>query len=203
MDNILKVVQILPEYIALLYPGYITIYLYYFFLGRHIKDSQWLFGKSICISYLYTVICSQVVLKFQLPDSLFLNNFLLLVLGVIGGVGTAKLRESEWFMKVLAWLQGSNTYALDEFEVIRDSDRSAWVCIYLKECDFVYEGSLRESEIESVENKYICLSGFYKYKLNKKGKPIEPYIEDHEGNNNEKVIIHYNDILLIEKRNTD
>ena len=39
--------------------------------------------------------------------------------------------------------------------------------------------------------------------LDEKGKPIEPYIVNAASDNEEKVVIHYNDIDVIEKRNTE
>ena len=45
---------------------------------------------------------------------------------------------------------------------------------------------------------FVCI--YYKYLLNENGKPIEPYIEDHADNPNESVMIFYDDIKIIEKR---
>ena len=56
-------------------------------------------------------------------------------------------------------------------------------------------------ELESDKRQYICLNSYYKYFLSKKGKPKEPYIEDHENEPEETVVIFYDDIKRIERRN--
>ena len=130
-------------------------------------------------------------------------NAALLVLAIIIGVAAAKIRDSKNFETILNCIKDDTVFQEDEFEILRNEDRSAWVCIYLKDSDTVYEGSLREVNLYTKDNeKYICLSGYYKYMLDEKGKPIEPYIVNAASDNEEKVVIHYSNIKVIEKRNT-
>ena len=64
----------------------------------------------------------------------------------------------------------------------------------------MYEGSLGDKELEPERRQYICLNGYYKYVLDSKGKPEDPYIEDHEKEPEETVMIFYDSIKRIEKR---
>ncbi len=192
----------LPKYISLFYPGYITIYLYFFFCGKNFKDSSWIVAKTIFISYLYNVACKSILEKTEHYSEMNINAALL-VLAIIIGVAAAKIRDSKNFETILNCIKDDTVFQEDEFEILRNEDRSAWVCIYLKDSDTVYEGSLREVNLYTKDNeKYICLSGYYKYMLDEKGKPIEPYIVNAASDNEEKVVIHYSNIKVIEKRNT-
>ena len=87
--------------------------------------------------------------------------------------------------------------------MLADFDKGAWLCVYLKNDNVVYEGSLGMKELEDGKRKYICLTNYYKYILDDNGMPIEPYIEDHGDCCDEIVLIFYDDIKRIEKRKTD
>ena len=70
----------------------------------------------------------------------------------------------------------------------------------MKDDEVVYEGSLGYKELEEDRRKYICLNAYYKYFLDKHGKPKEPYVEDHENEQEQTVLIFYDSIKRIEKR---
>ena len=191
----------LPKYISLFYPGYITIYLYFFFCGKNFKDSSWIVAKTIFISYLYNIACRSILEKSEHYSEMNMN-VALLVLAIAIGVVAAKIRDSKKFEEILNRIKDDTVFQEDEFEILRNEDRSAWVCIYLKGSNVVYEGSLGNRELEAGRRQFITLEAFYKYRLDKKGYPKEPYIEDHEGNYEEKVVIFYDSIKRIEKRDT-
>lgn len=199
MKELSEILEYIPKYITLFYPGYITIYLYYFFSGKKFRESQWIIAKAVCISYIYAV-GIKWILPVEEKDNIFLENVCLIVSCFLIGIGASSIRNAVWFEKKLKRIQKYSNYSDNEFEVLRNEDRSAWVCIYLKNSNIVYEGSLREAEDAEAENRYICLSGYYKYYLNKKGRPKKPYIENHKKDDNQKVIIHYSDISVVEKR---
>lgn len=201
MKDIIDLLKELPQYIPLFYPGYITIYLYHFFGGKSLEDSKWNLGKAVFLSYFYGVLSNAIIKKLDIETNLNFN-LLLLMLAILVGTAGVKIRFSSWFSMLLKWIEKDSIYDMDEFEVLRNPDRSAWVCIYLKGSNVVYEGSLREVSLESDNKKYICLSGYYKYLLKEDGKPQLPYIEEFGNDNEEKVIIYYDDIERIEKRKT-
>lgn len=201
-ENILVLLNELPKYITLFYPGYITIYLYFFFSGKNMKETNWIIAKAIFISYFYGVLCSEALSRAKCKTEVALNISLAL-LAVVVGYLSAKTRDAKWFNSLLNHLKGDTSFLEDEFETIRNEDRSAWVCIYLKYDRIVYEGSLREVNLYSQERKYICLSGYRKYILGEDGHPIIPYVVDEVENNEEKAIIYYDDIAMMEKRYTE
>lgn len=177
------------------------MYLYFFFEGRNFKDSSWGIVKAISLSYFYNVLSKEIMRKTGYGSD-FALNILLLIISVMIGITAAKIKDSRLFEKILENIKSDTVFRENEFEILRNADRSAWVCIYIKNTNIVYEGSLREVNLESKNEKYICLSGYYKYQVNERGKPILPYILDLADNNEEKVVIHYSDIAMIEKRDT-
>ena len=86
--------------------------------------------------------------------------------------------------------------------MLADFNEGAWLVVYLKDDDVVYEGALGPKELEAERKRYICLNGYYKYFLGEDGKPVEPYIEDYEKNTKETVMIFYDSIKRIEKRDS-
>lgn len=193
----------LPKYISLFYPGYLTIYLYFFFCGKSFKDSSWIIAKTIFISYFYNVICKNILERMGHYSEINMN-ITLVILAVVIGIVAAKIKDSTGFGKILNHIKNDTVFLDDEFEILRNEDRSAWICIYIKNSNIVYEGSLREVNLDTDKNeKYVCLSGYYKYMIDGNGKPIEPYIMNVVNDNEEKVVIHYSDIGVIEKRNTN
>ena len=51
--EIKDIIQIIPECITYIYPGYLTIFLFLFFRGRSIKEDNYVWLKAIAISYIY------------------------------------------------------------------------------------------------------------------------------------------------------
>ena len=39
-DDIMEIIDKLPEYIKYIYPGYLTIYTYYFMRGKTLQDNR-------------------------------------------------------------------------------------------------------------------------------------------------------------------
>lgn len=89
-DEILKVIQEIPNYITYIYPGYLTIYAYLFFKGKTLKDSNYIFIKSIAISYVYLGIieglksitllnCIKANIKVNIPDTIKFNLYLIVL----------------------------------------------------------------------------------------------------------------------------
>ena len=166
------------------------------------KDTHWIIVKAVFISYFYGVLCSAGLARARCKTEVTLNIALTLT-AVIVGYAAAKVRDAKCFNNLLNHLKGDTNFLEDEFEIIRNLDRSAWVCVYLKNGGIVYEGSLREVNLYSQERKYICLSGYRKYRIGEGGHPFLPYIVDETGNNEEKAIIYYDDIAMMEKRDTE
>lgn len=209
-DEILKIIREIPEYIKYIYPGYLTVYIYHFLRGKTLKDNNYNLVKAIAISYLYIVLIEglgSVACISTFVNYLFYNasyeiklNAGLLFLSVVFAYVIYRCVTSEDVELVLSMLAINTTFYDNEIEALADFDKGAWLCVYLKDDEVVYEGSLGYKELEDDRRKYICLNAYYKYYLDENGKPKEPYIEDHENKPNETVMIFYDSIKRIEKR---
>jgi len=212
-DEILKIIRAIPEYIQYIYPGYLSIYVYLFFRGRTIKDNNYIFIKSIAISYIYLWLIEwlkQINILRRIINLCFFNapyelkqNGCLIILAIFIAYIFYRIALSDNTIKIFNLFDVNTTFYDNEIEVLSDFNEGAWLCIYLKDDDVVYEGSLGYKELEEDRRKYICLNSYYKYFLDEKGKPIEPYIEDHDNEKEETVMIFYDSIKRIEKRKTD
>ncbi|MCI8374847.1 MAG: hypothetical protein HFI29_05340 [Lachnospiraceae bacterium] len=209
-DDILKIIQGIPEYIKYIYPGYLTVYAYYFLRGKTLKDSNYILIKAITISYLYIILIEgigniswiSIAVNWIFSNASYeikLNMSLLLV-SIIFAYVAYRLVVSKKLNKVLGKLKINTTFYENEMEVLADFDKGAWLCVYLKDDEVVYEGSLGYKELDEDKRKYICLNAYYKYFLDKNGKPKEPYVEDYENEQEQTVLIFYDSIKRIEKR---
>ena len=209
-DDILRIVDALPEYVKYIYPGYLSIYVYLFFRGKTLRDNNYIFVKAIAISYIYIWLVNWIgeserlrrimnVVFLGAPRELKQNICLLIV-----SVGVAyifyRISISHKICEILERLKIRTTFYDNEIEALADFDDGAWLVVYLKDDSVVYEGSLGDKELEPERRQYICLNGYYKYVLDSKGKPEDPYIEDHEKEPEETVMIFYDSIKRIEKR---
>ena len=211
-DEILTIVDALPEYIKYIYPGYLSMYTYLFFRGKTLKDNNYAFIKAIAISYIYIWIITwlkQWLWLKSVVNAVFLNapyelkqNACLIVLSISLSYVFYRIVISEKTGNVLSFFNINTTFYDNEIEMLANFNEGAWLCVYLKDDNVVYEGSLGTKALEEDRRQYICLNSYYKYVLGKNGKPKEPYIDDHEDNQNETVLIFYDSIKRIEKRDS-
>lgn len=174
------------------------------------KDNNYIFVKAIAISYIYVWLVQwlgQSIYLRRIINAIFFNapkelkqNICLLVLSVTIAYIFYRIAVSNGVCKILEFFKIRTTFYDNEIEALADFDKGAWLVVYLKDDSVVYEGSLGEKEMEPDKRQYICLNSYYKYFLNKKGNPKEPYIEDHANEPDKTVVIFYDDIKRIEKR---
>lgn len=189
------------------------MYIYWFLRGKTLKDNNYVIIKSIAISYVYISIIHgfsniEFTSCFTNSNSLLfryeiLINVILILASVIFPYILYRAITSDIIKQVFKKLKIDTTLYDNEIEMLADFDKGAWLCVYLKNDNVVYEGSLGMKELEDGKRKYICLTNYYKYILDDNGMPIEPYIEDHGDCCDEIVLIFYDDIKRIEKRKTD
>ena len=53
VEDILFIIDAIPSYIKYIYPGYLSMYIYWFLRGKTLKDNNYVIIKSIAISYVY------------------------------------------------------------------------------------------------------------------------------------------------------
>lgn len=191
-DEILRVLDSLAKYIVYIYPGYITIYLYRFFRAKCADGNKEIVFKSIAISFLY-----KLVLDKTLSETEITYHFWMIVISVIVPYIAYQAQKSIVVQSILEILGINTRFEENEIEILDNGKYSAWVKVYLKEDNIVYEGFLGETEMESGKRQFIILKKYRKYILNKSGHP-KPYIEEHE-HDEDKVLIFYDDVKRIEK----
>lgn len=195
MQDILTFIDVLPDYIILFCPGYITIYIYFFFSGKRINDTQWLIAKAVCLSYIYiNIIPKDIKIKcLTIPQI-----YVLLGIGVGVGIIAARIHDSSFYDSILTLIKSDRSYGHSEFDIICSKDESVWVHVHLKNSSIVYEGSITAEELEADVRRYIILSGYRKYMFSKENK--KKYLEDNSEDNEKSVIIYYDEIQLVEKK---
>lgn len=193
-----EIIQLIPKYVEYIYPGFLLMYLYQFFKGKDVRLAKENLIAAICMSYVMKI------LPWNSEDlSPICRNIGLIATAV--GIAFIGFQLTKWQMAIRFFrkLGIYTTFAENSIDSLLDEANSAWLCVYLKDSDLVYEGSLGPKELESGKDRFITLEGFYKYQLDSSGRPIEPYIEDHACDYEEKVVVRYDDIKLIEKRNVN
>jgi len=195
-EDIIKIIDVIPKYISYIYPGYLTIYIYCFLRAKTIKDNKIVLVKSVMISYIYIIIIDALHI-----DCLLNRTIILIIISVVVSYICYRLTRFQRLLNLFNRLKIYTTFYDNEIETLANFNKGAWLCVYLKDDEVVYEGALGPKELEEGKTGYICLSGFYKYYLDNNGKPIAPYIEDHANNNDQIVMIFYDSIKRIEKRN--
>lgn len=194
-EDIKFLIDEIPKYIQYFYPGYITIYLYYFFRGLTLKDTKNTIIKSIGISYFYIVLLNTVL---RAGYASLEYNIWLIIIAVITAYICYMVIDSESFRETLEGLYISTTTTLNEIDALRDIDekKRAWLKVYLKNDHIVYEGSLRKHESEQDRRSFIILSGYLKYRI--EDDETEKLILDYKFKNRETVLIYSEDISRIE-----
>ena len=210
-DEILKIIQSLPEYIKYIFPGYLSMYTYLFLRGKTIKDNSYIIMKSIAISYIYLWVLEwikDIECLNNIEDIIFKSvpyelkqSICLVILGIVFPYVFYRIITLKKTQTFLSKLKIQTTFYDNEIEMLAEFNEGAWLCVYLNNDEVVYEGSLGNKELDDDKRKYICLNSYYKYLLDEEGKPKDPYIEDHEKEPEETVMIFYDSVKRIEKRN--
>lgn len=209
-EDIIKIIDYLPQYIQYIYPGYITIYLYLFFRGKSIKDTKAIILKSIGISYICVLLAESLVKP--LFNSLLLYFFNNKNISINGGLPTniclvfiallcayipyrvVKYEKTEICLKKL---KITTTFSDDEIALF-EKEAGIWASVYLKDKNLMYEGSLVYKQMDPEHKCFICLSGYTEYLLDDKYEKTK--LTSNRNNNNEYIIIYFNEIERIKFR---
>ena len=92
------------------------------------------------------------------------------------------------------------TFYNNEIEALQGLNEGVWLAVYLKDDAIVYEGYLHYKEMEERGKDSILACLDIENICMKKGK--KKCIEDFAGKNSEEVVIFYDGIKRIEKRET-
>ena len=195
VNDILEIIAVLPRYIQYIFPGYISIWVYYFCIGITLKDTRAIIVKSIIISYLYVVFVNTLFTQFNELE----QNIVLFILAVLVAYISSLLVKKEKVLHFLRRLGINTSLSLNEIDAIEiNSKTGVWICVYLKNCNLMYEGFILHTEMEEGKRKFICLCNYRKFIVSAEGKL--KMIEDNSTEREEQVILYFEDIARIEKR---
>ena len=195
VNDILEIIAVLPRYIQYIFPGYITIWVYYFCIGITLKDTRALIVKSIVISYLYVVFVNTLFAQFNELE----QNIVLFILAVLVAYISSLLVEKEKEFHFLRRLGINTSLSLNEIDAIETNSKTGiWICVYLKNCNLMYEGFILHTEMAEGNRRFICLCNYRKFIIDTEGKLKN--LEDHSTEREEQVILYFEDIARIEKR---
>lgn len=191
-DDMLKFIEVLPNLIVYLYPGYILLWCFAFFRGKSLRDEKAVIFRAVIFSYLIVTAVSIIPIT-----GMFWKNAVYIVCAIAAArifwiavvVNDRRVAEQE---------NGVGLHG-NELEVLTQHIHGAWIAVYLKSSDIVYEGSLGTYSLDGIGDtrKYITVTGYEKYTLEDDYKHV---IEDYSENKDTEamVVLYYDDIERIE-----
>lgn len=198
-DNIQEYIELFPEIIIFLYPGYILIYTYLFMQAKTINDSKQILIKSIVLSFICVKISELQFINYFINNNAIKKNIALIIIALFISYLSYRIVNSQCVLCLYRKIRINTTYFGSDIEALLNNDKGMWIRVYLRDNKYMYEGSLGYKDLDSNSIRYIQLTGYKKYKIDKKGYFCKPIL-NYEGNINEVVTIRYNDILTVERR---
>ena len=213
-EDVIKIIDEIPKYICYIYPGYISMYLYYYFKALTLDDTTGKLLKSIAISYIYVVFVQGCFNLINRLPNVNINtdaksasfNITLLIVAVFVPCIVNKVQKCQKLRKpikqIKKWLNIETTSARNEIEVLQAKyNDTIWIYIYMKDSPIMYEGSLTEKEMEDCKTKFFCLSKYRKYLIRDNGS--KQILADYSDDEKEKVVIYFDRISHFEVANVD
>lgn len=210
--DIIELIDILPSYLCYIYPGYISMFLFYYFRALTLSDTKAKFIKSVVISYLYIIITKTFLIPklnkvfcFNISGKLdsFGFNIILIILSVlVPYLIYMSLFRNSYMEKIIKKFGIETTLDRNEIDMLkRKYNDGLWIYVHLKNSNIMYEGSLAEKELENGRTKFFCLSKYRKLLVKENGKP--KIIADYSTDEKEKVLIYFDEISHFEIANVD
>lgn len=202
-NEVIEIIDSIPRYIQYIYPGFITIYLYYFFRGLTVKDTKGILLKSIIISYIYISIIN-VIDGIDIIKNINFKNYIsidieLCIVAVMIAYFAYRVVIYDKVVDFLRKLKINTTFSMNELEEIeRDSIDGTWLCVYLKDSNVVYEGFLIKKEMEPDKKQFIVICKYRKYIIGDDGRAVKPFIFDYSDNKKQRAIIYFDEIKRFE-----
>ncbi len=207
-NEFIDFLKALPEYLKYIYPGYITMYLYYFFRGYSFEDNKRVVIKSLVISCILNEINN---LLFALADKLnqtmannikgvIFENGSLIILSVLIAFLAYEFTRCIWIGILFKKIDIETSLCTNEFAHLEKKNAYCplLMIVYLKNQNIAYEGILSSYEIENSGNRYIILERYSKYKVDSNNGRLNYNTEDNREKEEKKVILYFDEILHIE-----
>lgn len=209
-DEIIELITKLPPYLCYIYPGYISMFLFYFFMDLTLEDTKAKTIKSIVISYMYIIVLQEGIIptlnknpcvKISTNlDSIDFNIIIIFISILIPYLIYICLYKRNTLAKILQVISINTT--LDKNEVtmlLREYNDVVWMHVYLKNNNIMYAGYLKSYELGNNCTNFFCLSDYHKYLIQENGE--EKKLKDNSGDDKKKVLIYYEQISHFEVAN--
>ena len=203
-QDIIDIINALPIYIQYFYPGYLMIYSYLFFKGKEIRNSASTVVMAIAFSYIQIEFLKglkSIECVANFANMLSMHGWLgygksiaLLIVSFAIALIAFWVTKSSWIDNILSFLGIATSFTDDEIEALIGKQKGAWIVVYLKNENIVYEGSITGYNMDELSGKrYIRLVKYQKYTVDANGNK-SAYIEDYETNGANQVIIYDDDV---------
>lgn len=192
-----ELIEAIVDYIPLIYPGIISVFIFNFCNAVSSKDIKLFFLKAVCIGYLYDILMKTChVDKVGNP---LLYNAVLCVISIGCPIFVYQIVKSDIVGKIL-YILGINTSTIDnDYEEMCTGDKYNYLRIYDKNKPIIYEGYVRTYEKDNSRRQYIILTD-YKISHYDEKNYQEEIIREFYGDVNDRIIIYQEDIRMMEKQ---
>ena len=211
-DDIIKMIDEIPNYISFIYPGFITIWLFCFFRGNKFRMTKYIMMLSIGISFIYIFFTQNFIIQF-INDKLsvsyvtsnvrdFKFNIILFGISVIIPYVLSRIVTCDKIDSILQEMFIYTSVQQNEFDALQcNYDNAIFITVYLKDMDIAYSGYLKQKDMDKDSRRFICLWQYRKFIVTQKGNLKK--IDDHIGDDKERVVLYYDDISHFEVANID
>lgn len=212
-DEIIKLIDNIPRYVCYIYPGYISMYLYYYFHSLTLDETKAKIVKSVAISYFYIILLIRLFkiindceyIPFEVENGIEgvgFNIWLVIFSIAIPYVLYRVQKQKNFIDKFKRKLLIDTSLAKNEIEVLQKKYKDTiWIYVYMKNSNIMYEGSLTEKELEAGRTRFFCLSKYRKYLMQENGEKKKLF--DYSNDEKEKVLIYFDMISHFEIANID
>lgn len=211
VKELVSIIEVIPQYVCYIYPGYISLYLYYYFHSLTLDESKAKAVKSVAISYFYIIVLKETIEQINRNpyievkndiSGVWFNLFLIFVSILIPYILYMLEKKCKILSKAKRKLGINTSFAKNEIDALqRKYNDTIWIYVYMKNSNIMYEGSLTEKEMEESRTKFFCLSKYRKYLLKENGEKKK--LADYSNDEKEKVLIYFNMISHFEIANVD
>lgn len=192
-EDITLILDLLPKYIVYLYPGYISIYVYYFLKALTLKNHKEIVMKAISMSFIYKVCVDSTAI----PENSAIYYLSLAGVACMIPYLAYLLQNCGLVVTVCRKIGIRTSFDSTEIDSIDSGKYSAWVKIYLSDTNLMYAGYLGDRELERDKKQFVILKQFEKYMMDTNGK-ISEKLECHDSDD-DQVIIYMEEIKRIER----
>ena len=196
-EDLRQFIEVIIDYIPLVYPGGISVFIYNFCNAVSGKDIRLFIVKAICVSYLYDIVLKTCGIH-HLGNDLWYNSVLCIV-AVFSPFLLYKIIKSKKLSCIFQKLNIFTSTIDNDYEEMCSGDEYNYLRIYVKDRPIIYEGYVRTYERDNNKRQYIILTDYKIVSYDEKTF-IETPIRGFSGDENDKIIVYGDDIKIMEKQ---